>query len=83
MDTFDYNAQAELFPTRNLKTRRSPFGYRRFEQAAEAVRFAIEDLPPALLLGAHLEVNEQRFDKDGIRRLYDSSDYPLERRAAA
>ena len=49
-------------------------------KAAEAIRFAIEELSPTHLLGAHLEVEEQRFDRDGIRRLYDSEDYPLARR---
>jgi hypothetical protein len=54
-------------------------GYRRFSSTAEAVRFAIEELDAELLLGATLEVNEERFDSDGIRRLYDSTDYPLPR----
>jgi hypothetical protein len=83
MDTCDYNATAELFPRRSTKNRRAPLTYRRFERAAEAIRFAIEDLPPALLLGAYLEVDEQRFDQEGIRRLYDSDEFPLKRRAAA
>jgi hypothetical protein len=75
MAKFDYNAAAELFPTR----RRSPFGYKRFEQAAQAIRFAIEDLPPECLVGAFLEVDEQRYNGDAIRQLYDSADYPLAR----
>jgi hypothetical protein len=83
MHRFDYCVEAELFAARSLKGRRAPLGYRRFTQAAEAIRFAIEELPSTLLAGAYLEVDEVRFDKDGIRRLYDSADYPLARRAAA
>ena len=80
MTNFDYNAAAELYSTRRRMPRRQPLGYRRFAQAADAIRFAIEDLEPELLLGAYLEVGEERFDSGGIRQLYDSAEYPLARR---
>ena len=80
MTKFNYDAAAELFPTR--RRLRRPFGYKRFAQAAEAIRFAIEDLPADCLAGAFLEVDEQRYGSDDIRRLYESANYPLARRAA-
>lgn len=80
MAQFDYDAEAELFPTRRRRPGREPFRYKRFARAAQAVRFAIEDLPPQCLVGAFLEVEEQRYGSDEIRRLYESAEYPLSRR---
>jgi hypothetical protein len=83
MVMFDYSIEAELFPARNRKHGHRPVRYRRFARAADAVRFAIEELPPDLLLGAFLEVDGERYGGEEIRRLYDSADFPLIRRAAA
>src|SRR5262244_2394239 len=76
---FDYNAPAELFPSRSKKGNR-PVGYRRFDTAAEAIRFAIEVMPPDLLLGVVLEVEEERLNSQRICELYDSAAYPLTRK---
>jgi hypothetical protein len=90
MAAFDYRTPAELFPcksdaglfpTKGRGPSRQPAGYGRFAHAAYAIRFAIEELPSELLPDACLEVNAELFDRDGIRRLYDSEDYPLIRRA--
>ena len=82
MAEFDYGAAAELFPTRTRPPRRHSFRYKRFARAAEAIRFAMEDLPPECLVGACLEIDEQRYGSADIRRLYESAEYPLGRRRA-
>lgn len=74
MAAFDYTAPAELFPSRGRMV-----SYKRFETAADAIRFAIEDLEPILLTGAILEVDEERFDGAAIRILYASNEFPLKR----
>jgi len=78
---FNYNAPAELFPGRKLKGA-SQVKYKRFDTAAEALRFAVEKLPAPALLGAYLEVDEARFGVQEIRVLYESASYPLTRSAA-
>jgi hypothetical protein len=80
-EIFDYQATAELFPGKNARAKSRVVKYMRFDKAADAIRFAIEQLPTELLLGAYLEVNEKRYDSRGIRRLYDRRDYPLPRLA--
>jgi hypothetical protein len=78
MAAFSYKTSAELFPAAIRKKKRAGFAYRRFDTAAEAVRFAIEELPADSLNGAYLQVEEARFDQNGIRTLYDSAEFPLE-----
>ena len=62
------------------KGRPQRLGYRRFATAAEAIRFVVEEFPAMGTLGAWLQVGDERFDSEEIRRLYESVDYPLRRR---
>jgi hypothetical protein len=78
---FDYSTEAELFSMKPRNSRRAPLGYRRFARAADAIRFAIEEQPSQFLTGTYLEVDEIRYQHSEIRRLYESSDYPLVRAA--
>jgi hypothetical protein len=78
---FDYHATAELFTSKNFRLRSRVVKYVRFNNAADAIRLAIEQLPADVFLGAYLETNEQRYDSRGIRRLYDHTEYPLPRLA--
>ena len=79
MDAFDYAAPAEVFLTQAKSMKRAPISYRRFPTAAEAIRFAVEEVPDRLLIGAILEVMEDRFDHQAIRELYERPAYPLQR----
>lgn len=78
LNGFNFSASAELFPSRG-KHGRAQVRYRRFNTAAEAVKFVIEDVSPAAMLGAYLEVNEARFSLQEIHALYAHPAYPLKR----
>ena len=81
MTHFDYSAFAELFPGK--RPFRSPSDrYRRFDTAAEALRYAMEEMPRDLLRGSMLEVEEERFEAAQIDMLYHAKEYPLVRSAA-
>jgi Arc/MetJ-type ribon-helix-helix transcriptional regulator len=75
MSSFDYNAPAELFLAKRTKNGRK--NYRRFATAAEAIRYAVEDLQTLKALGAWLQVGDERFNSSEIQRLYEADDYPL------
>jgi hypothetical protein len=79
MDKFDYAAPADLFPARSRVGHR-PVGYRRFDTAAEAIRYVMEEMPSEFLGGTVLEIDSERFDGPGIQRLYASDQYPLARK---
>jgi hypothetical protein len=80
VEKFDFDAPAELFPSRNRKIV-NKIKYRRFDRAADAIRFAVEELPEPLLLGAYIQIDEERLGHKDIRGLYDSAEYPLTKRA--
>ncbi len=71
---FDYNSPAELFLSKRTQRHTK---YRRFATAAEAIRYAVEDLRTPKAFGAWLEVGDERFSSSEIQRLYEADDYPL------
>ena len=75
MPSFDYNAPAELFLSKPAKGCRTK--YRRFTTAAEALRYAVEDLRVPKAFGAWLVVGDERFSSGEIQRLYEADNYPL------
>lgn len=66
---FNYTAPAVLFAAQG----RSGLRYRRFLYAAEAIRYAIEKLPPDARSSARLEVEDKCYDANQIRTLYDNA----------
>lgn len=77
-EEFDFGAPAELFPRKHA-TKPKQIGYLRFANAAEAIRYAIEVVPPPLLAGTSMLVGDERFIGKDIRKLYDNAAYPLYR----
>ena len=65
---FDYSSPAELYLSRR---RGRHTDYRRFATAAEAIRYAVEELRTRRSLSAWMQVGEDRFSKEEINRLYD------------
>jgi len=68
-------AHRQLFLSKRTKGKREK--YRRFATAAEAIRYAVEELRTPKAFGAHLEVGDQRLNSNEIQRLYESDHYPL------
>jgi hypothetical protein len=79
MDEFNFQAPAEVYASRGRGASKRPMTFHRFDNAAEAVRFVMETLPPEMLYGTVMEIGEARFLGNDIKRLYSSDEYPLER----
>jgi hypothetical protein len=54
--------------------------FRLFATLAEAIRFVVEELPQGVH-SAYIKAGDERLEMEAIRRLYESDEYPLERRA--
>ncbi|MDP1732086.1 MAG: hypothetical protein Q8L54_13115 [Devosia sp.] len=78
MKIIQYDASAELYLGRDPKVARG-LGFKRFETAAAAIRFAVEEATPNSLRGAVLEVGSTRFSGPEIAALYTDPAYPLPR----
>jgi len=83
--------QETLGSTRCSRAERAEFYFEPFCQLAPAfngrglfpsmaIRFAVEELAAVRALGAWMQVGDERFDGDDIQRLYESDDFPLQRR---
>jgi len=81
MEKFNYAASAELYPSRRF-AKSQQARYRRFDRAADAIRYVVEEMPRSWLPGTFLEVDDRRLEGSAIRTFYDAPEYPLARRPA-
>jgi len=81
MDAQDYRMEAGLFFSKGESTRNKSLIFRRFRRAADAIRYAVEELSPKVLASCSLEVNGLHYFGREIRPLYDSEAFPLRRRS--
>ncbi len=75
MEPFPYGAPAEMFSASSIR-RSSRMNYRRFETAAEAIRFVMEDLPAPMQPGTSIQVGDERFGFTEIAELYERVEFP-------
>jgi hypothetical protein len=80
MDAIDYASEASLYYSKSAHPKQKSLVFRRFTVAAEAIRFAVEELSPKILDSCSLEVNEAHYFGREIRPLYDDCAFPLRRR---
>ncbi len=79
MDAQDYRMEADLFFSKSTNHKDKSLTFRRFDHAADAIRYAVEELTPHMLAGCSLEVNGLHYFGREIRPLYDSETFPLRR----
>lgn len=80
MTNFDYGAPADLFTSRH-RSKRAALKYHRFDSCAEAIRYAVEDVPADAFFGSVIEVGDVRLDANAIKSKYEDSAFPLKRSA--
>jgi hypothetical protein len=80
MDAKDYSMEASLYYSKSADSRQRSLVFRRFPKAADAIRFAVEELTPKILASCSLEINDEHYFGREIRPLYDDGDFPLRRR---
>lgn len=79
--SFNFSEPAELFSGSKWGGRPAAITYRRFDAAADAIRYVVEELSDVSRRACVLEVDESRFNHLEIRKLYNSRGYPLPRRS--
>ena len=81
MTEFNYDVPGEFYSRKSPGFRKpSGLAFQRFDTAAEAIRFAMEDISPAALGGCTLVVEGERLGAAELKALYASPNFPLPKR---
>lgn len=75
MEQFNYDGPAEVFTQTGRSARNSRVEYRRFDTVREAIRHVMETLPIEKLKSTVIETEDERYDADAIRLLYDAEGF--------
>ena len=79
MENFDFAAPADVYIS-DRGYRRHPLRYLRFERSADAIRHVMEcENADAVVV---VETDDHRAGRAGIRQMYLSAEYPLQRHPA-
>ena len=76
MEADDYLLEAALYYAKSANSKQKALVFRRFDSAADAIRFAVEELSPKQLDSCTLEINESQYFGRAIRPLYDEHFFP-------
>lgn len=79
MTHFDFYAPAELYLGSDRRAAAAQ-GPRTFRTAAQALRFALEEVAPVSLKGASLQIGGHSRSNDEMIGLYRSASYPFPRK---
>lgn len=70
MESADYSLPAEIFVTRRNGSNRGGLRYHRFDTAAEAIEFAVEEFSSLRPDDLVMTVDDKRFNLGAIRTLH-------------
>jgi len=79
MSKIDFDAPAGIYGGTRKGARLQRLTFRRFPTLAEAIKHFVEETSGPRGF-SYIELDEDRIDEAEIRRLYESAEFPLERR---
>ncbi len=70
MTSEDLSSPAEIFISKGIGRKRNALGYHRFDTAAEAIEFAVEEFSDLGGEGLVMTVDDKRFNLTALRQIH-------------